>query len=222
MPFSIASMQPLRASGRPIVPDPSKLPKCTPENAAKAVRRLLAFHPVSEHVDSNVFLPAVAATLTCYPAEVVTVLVDPMCGLPATWPHRDFPGLSEIRTACEALMMPLHRQWEREARLDETRRLLASPDGATPQERERGFAYWQEAVRPSLAGPPLQGPPPETPEQALARLAAAPWVSVVVGEELRAKLDVLAGRPKNATAERYRGIEPAARRRSTRVKKRRA
>jgi hypothetical protein len=66
-----------------------------------------------EAANPEVFVAAIAATLCLYPPEVVQRVTDPRTGIASRlkW----IPEVAEIREACEAEMVPIRRQKEREA-----------------------------------------------------------------------------------------------------------
>lgn len=65
------------------------------------------------------------------------------------------PSIAELRASLERRMAPIYTRQEREARFAETERLLAELTGATDEERQRAWAFWQDE-RDRLAGKPTQ------------------------------------------------------------------
>lgn len=82
-------------------------------------------------------MKAVIALLSAYPDDVIRKVVDPVNGLPSKVEY--LPRLAEVKAACEAEMLPVYRQRERD-RIDaerKARRLaIAAPDAPKPTREE--------------------------------------------------------------------------------------
>lgn len=112
----------------------------TVQYAAERARLLLGCFRRGEANDPETYVAAVAAVLSCYPAETIRHVTDPRTGL-ASNPRRDpktghvwtgLPDVAGVRMACEDHHGPVRRAMEREAaerRQIAERKRLAIPDG---------------------------------------------------------------------------------------------
>jgi hypothetical protein len=142
---------------------------CPPSLATERTRVLLGSFRKSDGLDAQVYVPAIAAMLANYPSEIVMAATDPVRGIASrqNW----LPTLFELRMLCDELMKPFQEAAAREAREQETRKLLAPPlNVATPEERERAVAYYLQRVRPELTTGDTLKPVVETDDEALARV----------------------------------------------------
>lgn len=74
--------------------------------------------------NASVYVGTLAQILANYPEPVIMAVTDPVCGVQTKCLYR--PKASEIKSACEAEMTPLRREYEQRRRQMETQRLLAS------------------------------------------------------------------------------------------------
>lgn len=175
------------------------LPPCSPSLAAKQTRILLGCYRKGEATDPEVYVSSVATVLTRYPETVVRKVTHPVDGIPGklNW----LPTVAEVRSACEAEMKPFYDQIAREKRQGDQALLMDPQSVASPEERERAVSHYENSLRPELmAHRDTDKPqrPKETPEQAMARLEALKDTPVVIGGELRAKLNAMARRREAA------------------------
>lgn len=74
--------------------------------------------------NAGVYVGTLAQILANYPEEVILAVTDPVRGVQTKCLYR--PKASEIKSACEAEMTPLRKEFEQRRRQMETQRLLAS------------------------------------------------------------------------------------------------
>lgn len=94
--------------------------------------------------DGEVVARGLKALLSIYPEWVVAAVCDPRSGLPVT--SKFMPTLYEVRSACEAKMLPLRRAEERKAREREAAADRRAPISEEEAQRRRDFiANWRMA-----------------------------------------------------------------------------
>jgi hypothetical protein len=115
--------------------------RSSPSFAAERTRILLGCFRKGEAADAEVYVTAIAAMLSTYPEEIVRQVTDPVRGLPSkvNW----LPTLAEIRHECETFMRPIRDAEKRTLEARRTQALLAAPQAATTEQRERAVAKWE-------------------------------------------------------------------------------
>ena len=99
--------------------------------AADRADLLFRCYPKSEADDPEVFAAAASALLAHYPDDVIEAVTDPATGIPA---HQKWcPRLSEIREACEAIMVPRRRAEEHARELARTQAVMRGAETARAQ-----------------------------------------------------------------------------------------
>lgn len=117
--------------------------------------RLFGYFNRSDANDPETFIAGATAMLSSYPEAVVNAVCDPLRGLPST--NKFLPAISEIREACEREMIWHDAVVQREARREQTARVLgdvrAAPRGSPEHTRVlksfRELGEAMEAKRPA-------------------------------------------------------------------------
>ena len=151
--------------------------RATPERIMELARKFsLSFRgdPDMSQEQAAIQARGIAEIFALYPEEVVLAVTDLARGLPSK--QRFFPSLSEVKTACDEAIAPLHRAAARDIAQLETKLLLAiDAAGEEPEDRAATVArLWTNGLRDEMAGRgDLIRPrkPSEPAEEALARLS---------------------------------------------------
>jgi hypothetical protein len=135
----LRSLSPGPANERPPL-DP-RLQPCSPTFAAEQTKRLVGSFRKGQAEDPRQFAASIATVFSAYPEWVVRMVVHPLNGLPglSDW----MPHVSEVRAACEKHMAGVRARVAQEGRIAETQALLAAPQAATTEQRERAVAKWE-------------------------------------------------------------------------------
>ncbi len=91
------------------------------------------FYPPLDVADPKEFIAGIVALLAQYPAELISVAVDPAGGIPARLKYLN--SLAAIKEVCGELYEPIVRRMTREAALNAPR-ALPRPK-RTPEEQAR-------------------------------------------------------------------------------------
>jgi hypothetical protein len=113
---------PAATSGMP--PAPNLPPRSQRMAAANATNQLFRFCDPTDVGDPEAFFAAVIGIFEEFPIAVMTLVADPVRGLPSRV-HR--PGLPEVRKACEDAYAPIARQLKRERVELDRKRMLTPP-----------------------------------------------------------------------------------------------
>lgn len=161
--------------------------------AADLTRRLLGSYRRGAAEDPEVYVTSIAAVFCHYPEGIVRRATDPYSGIASqvAW----LPNLAEVKAFCEGLMAPIYREQERDRRAAQTQRLLAPPERATPEERERAVEHW-EREKARITGKVAMNSveQKQAAEKRITELYGAyqrPW-PLPIGAELGKKIDALA------------------------------
>ena len=113
---------PAATTGTP--PAPNSTPRSQRLAAANAASQLFRFCEPTDVGDPKAFFAAVIGILEEFPIAVMTIVADPVRGLPSRVRRPDLP---DVRKACEDAYAPIARQLKRGRVELDRKRMLAPP-----------------------------------------------------------------------------------------------
>lgn len=112
----------------PVLASAKNPPACPPERASQKAALLFGCYRKGDAADPEIYVAAVTAILSEYPAEVVDFVCDPRTGLPRKLSF--LPTVAEIAAACDARMEYAEAIAKLHKRAEKERAIVANPNAS--------------------------------------------------------------------------------------------